>query len=582
MVAVAGALVLTACTSSDAVDPEGTSGEASGTQTSGAPTTSAQTGTAESSGEDSTGSDAETPIELPDGTEMIFEQGALIPMRDGVHLSANIFRPADPGEYPVLMAMTPYNKDLLPVEYEEDDGEIEVSEYAGFEQADPAYWVPRGYVVVSVDCRGMGLSEGDMALLTDLEATDYYDTIEWLAARGWSNGKVGLNGVSYMALNQWKAAELHPPHLAAIMPWEGFTDVYRDFAYHGGIGGSAFFGGWWEQRILPSKNPAAAEQPLLQEVEEHPLYGDFYDTLTPLNLDSIDVPAYVVASWPDHGLHTRGTIVGFEEIGSTDKWMEIHGRKKWEWYYSDEALARQERFFDHFLLGEANGMSEVPAVTYEVRDAYYEGEMRTSTTWPPSGAQVALHLDASTSSLAEQSPDAPSTARSTVADGESGTLRFSHTFSAPTEVTGSMNLRLWLSVEDANDADLFVGVQKYDADGVVVPLLGNDVEEGQVANGWLRASHRALDRARSTPTRPFHPHTEEVPVPDGDVVEVQIEIHPSSTAFEVGERMDVVIGGADLEESGQLHFGAIADSIVDVHTGPEHPSQLVFTVVEPD
>ncbi len=581
------ALSMTACSGDDTEQTESSStqGMTSTTGSSSTGSSEASTGSGEATSGSTgaptgTDTDALEPIVLPDGTEMLFEQGVDIPMRDGVNLSANIFRPAAPGQYPVIVAMTPYVKDWLPVEYDPFDGEIEISEYAGFEQPDPAYWVPRDYVVVSVDCRGMGTSEGDMALLTDLEAEDYYDTIEWLGVRPWSSGNVGLNGVSYMALNQWKVAQLHPPHLKAIMPWEGFTDVYRDFAYHGGIGGSAFFDGWWEFRILESKNPDSAVQSLYDDVANNPFDGDFYDSVSPTDLGSIDVPAYIVASWPDHGLHTRGTMRGYEQIGSEDKWMEIHGRKKWEWYYSDAAVARQEQFFDHFLHGEDNGMQDVPSVTYEVRSAYYEGETKTSSDWPPAGSTQTLDLDASDGTMSAQPADVAATADYSVVDGESGTVRFSHTFAQDTEISGSMNLRLWISVQNATDTDLFVGIQKFDADGTVVTLHGNDVEEGQVANGWLRASHRALDPERSSATRPYHLHTSADELTPGEIVEVQVEIHPSSTSFEAGQRIDVVIGGADQEESGLLHFGAHADGDVTVHTGADHPSQLVFHAVD--
>lgn len=131
----------------------------------------------------------------------------------------------------------------------------------------------------------------------------------------------------------------------------------------------------------------------------------------------------------------------------------------------------------------------------------------------------------------------------------------------------------------ADDADLFVGIQKFDADGVVVPMHGNGVEHGQVANGWLRASHRALDPARSTPTAPYHPHTDPLPLTPGEIVEVEIEIHPSSTYFAAGERLDVVIGGPDMEESGLLHLGAEPEGEVTVYTGAEYPSRLTFNVV---
>ncbi len=148
-------------------------------------------------------------VELADGTQMVIERDVSIPMEDGIVLSANVFRPDSDGEFPTLVGTTPYNKDFAG-DYDPEDGKIDVSEYAPFELPDPAFWVPNGYALAVVDARGMNASEGDTALLTELEARDYYDTIEWLAEQPWSNGNIGLNGVSYMALNQWGVAALAP------------------------------------------------------------------------------------------------------------------------------------------------------------------------------------------------------------------------------------------------------------------------------------------------------------------------------------------------------------------------------------
>ncbi len=516
-----------------------------------------------------------------DGSEFIFEKDVRIQMRDGITLSANVFRPNSDGTYPVIMAMTPYNKDWLDVEYEESDGHINVSEFATFEQADPAFWVPNGYVVIAVDNRGMNLSEGDMAILNDQEAQDYYDAIEWAGVQAWSNGNVGLNGVSYMAMNQWKVAELAPPHLKAFMPWEGLTDLYRDFAYHGGIGGNSFLQGWWMFRILENKHPNAAEQNLFNQVQLTPFLDAFYEHHSPSNLSSINIPAYVVASWPDHGLHTRGTLAGFEQIQSPYKWLEIHGRKKWEWYYSDEAKLRQLSFFNHFLADNDKSIMEQPSVTYELRSAYYEGETKYAENWPLSlGYETVLYLNAINNQLSESMPSSPSkseynTDTDTDPDtvSESERVVFSHTFSNDTEITGGMKAVLWISLEGAQDTDIFVGIQKHDINGEVVHFFGNDIENGQVANGWLRASHREQDLNRSSFLTPYHLHQQAQPILEDDIVEVEIEILPSSTLFRAGERLSIVIQGTDIEESG-LEHESISQGKVIIHTSEQYPSRL--------
>ena len=110
--------------------------------------------------------------------------------------------------------------------------------------SDPGHWVSRGYVVVNADLRGWGKSDGAGELFSDQEGLDCHDLIEWAAMQPWSNHRVGMSGVSYSAISQWAAAATRPPHLAAICPWEGFTDFYRDFARPGGVLENGFLSMW--------------------------------------------------------------------------------------------------------------------------------------------------------------------------------------------------------------------------------------------------------------------------------------------------------------------------------------------------
>src|SRR5579863_6976101 len=176
-------------------------------------------------------------------TSLVRERDLVVPMRDGVRLFANLFRPAVDGRYPVIMSVTPYGKDKLPdrlatffmrlagVKF----GNVSCSRLTGFESPDPAHWVRRGYAVVQADVRGMHKSEGHAGVLRDQDATDYYDLIEWAARQSWASGMVGLVGVSYLCMSQWRVAPLRPPALKAIIPWEGVTDLLRELAYQDGI-----------------------------------------------------------------------------------------------------------------------------------------------------------------------------------------------------------------------------------------------------------------------------------------------------------------------------------------------------------
>jgi putative CocE/NonD family hydrolase len=177
---------------------------------------------------------------------MRIEWNVPIPMDDGIVLRADVYRPVADGHYPVILSYGVYAKGLsfqegYPMQWEKmvtDHPEIlqgSTNKYQNWETTDPERWVPHGYAVVRVDSRGAGWSPGLMDPNCPKEIDDLYQCIEWAGTQPWSNGKVGMLGISYYAFNQWKVATKHPPHLAAIIPWEGRTDNYRDAAYHGGI-----------------------------------------------------------------------------------------------------------------------------------------------------------------------------------------------------------------------------------------------------------------------------------------------------------------------------------------------------------
>src|SRR5690606_401497 len=176
---------------------------------------------------------------------------------------------------------------------------------------------------------------------------------------------------------QYWVASLKPPHLAAINPWEGFSDWYREFAYHGGIRETGF---------LPRGSDnlrfsLGHTEDTLANVLAHPLYDDYWRSKE-IDLEAIEVPAFVVASWSDHGLHTRGTLEAFRRIASPRKWLEVHGQKKWANYYRPESRAKQAAFFDHFLKGGDGGIEAWPRVRIEVRESAAASTWRAEGDWP--------------------------------------------------------------------------------------------------------------------------------------------------------------------------------------------------------
>ncbi|HWI87289.1 MAG TPA: CocE/NonD family hydrolase [Sphingomonas sp.] len=523
---------------------------------------------------------------------MVIDRDYAITLRDGVKIYADVFRPADATGVPVIIGWGPYGKFAPPTYHHfykfggmTDDM---VSKYTAFEAPDPVFWTAAGYAVAIVDPRGAWESEGNANLWGAVkEGEDAYDVIEALAIEPWCNGRVGMSGVSYFTIIQWRAAAAKPPHLAAINPWEGFRDPYRETAYIGGIADR--FVQVWQMTSGWSHNEV---ENVWQMMEEHPLFDDYWASKV-ADLSDVDVPAYIVASWSDQGLHTRGTISAFNELKSKDKWLEVHGRKKWEYYYTPEALARQRQFFDRFLKGEDSGIDAWPRVRLELRDRYYQGEVREGQEWPPACVEYRpLYLDNQAGSLTDRFPaDAAAASYSVDADMSARAyhddrLEYDHVFDRDTEVTGDMKLRLWVQAAGADDMDVFVAIQKFDAAGNYVgfPFFSAQ-EDGPVALGWLRVSHRALDEERSTPWRPVHLHTKEETLAPDEIVPIDIEIWPSSTLFRAGEKLRVVIQGTDVYSYGEgkftpNHITRNAGRHV-VHAGGRFDSHLLIPVANP-
>ncbi len=514
---------------------------------------------------------------------MIIENDVRVTTRAGFDVSANVYRPDRDGRYPAIISMGPYGKDDLPVEYGGlfSNGQITVSEYAAFETPDPEFWTHYGYVVIAADSPGSGQSEGDLDLFGPIEAEAFYDLIEWAASQPWSNGSVGLSGESYFGVVQWYVAALSPPHLKAISPGEALTDIYRDAALHGGILAD-FIEPWTQYRILPAKRPdAVLVRNVAEAIEEHPLFDDYWAGWLP-DLEAISTPAYVIASWPDHGLHTRGTLLGFEQLGSDNKWLEIHGRKKWEYYYSRESLERQRRFFDRYLKDIDNGWEEIPTVRYERRNAFYDGEIHYAGDWPIPGADHRV-LFLTADGLLDNDLPADSTSLRYTATDRNQQLAFRHTFGNDTEITGSARLTLWVEAAGADDMDLYVGLSKLDRNGAEVRMAGyNDTENGHVASGWLRVSHREVDPEMSTPVRPYLLHRQLRKLNSGERVRVDVEILPSSTMFRTGESLVVRIQGTELPGAGDIaHVDAVNSGDHIVYVGGGTDSRLTVPVVVP-
>jgi predicted acyl esterase len=525
------------------------------------------------------------PAEYDCRTELglLIERNCVIELRDGTEIFCDLYRPEGATrDLPILLAWGPYGKHALSNQVFWPRSGVDprwLSPLTPFEGPDPVWWGGHGYAVAVVDPRGAWLSGGDFHHNGIQEAEDCADAIEWLGLREWGNGRVGMTGVSYLAAIQYLVAPLKPPPLAALNPWEGFSDWYREFAYHGGI---------LETGFLPRASDnivysLGRTENTWENVRAHPLIDEFWQSKA-LDLEAIEQPAFVVASWSDQGLHLRGTIEAYRRIRSREKWLEIHGQKKWANYYRTESRSRQLAFFDHFLRDRPTAVAVWPKVRFELRERHGVATSRTAAAWPlPDTEHCHLRLDAAAAAMGETAE-----AESSIDyDARQGRAVFDYRFAKPVDLAGYASLRLCVEAEGSDDMDLFVALQKLDSDGNLVGFTFYAFyENGPIALGWQRVSHRALDTSLSTPDRPVHVHTREDRLTRGECVPVEIEIWPFSARFEAGETLRLVVAGADIytREPGPplpfpLHEKTRNAGRHIVRTGGMYDSALLIPVV---
>lgn len=514
---------------------------------------------------------------------VVTDNNVAVPTRDGTVLRVNVCRPTGEGPFPVLLCAHPYGKDKLPAkgripfQYRilRQPGHVRFSSLTTWEAPDPAWWTAKGFAVVNCDLRGAGTSEGTGALLTVQEGQDGYDLVEWAAAQPWSTGAVGMLGVSYLAISQWNTAAQRPPHLRAIVPWEGMTDPYRDLLRPGGIQEIGFVTMW--ARGLKGNR---ATFDIAQRNTEHPVRDGFWESLTP-DLTAIDVPALICGSLSDNNLHSRGSIRGFQHISSCHKHLYTHRGGKWMTFYSEEARAAQLAFLNRHLRDGAE--KPLPPVRVEVRASRDEiVEVRAEDDWPlPSTQWTPLYLGAE-GLTAEPGPTQGSLDFHT----RRGGVRFGWTVPADTELTGPMALRLFVSMVGADDVDLFVGVEKW-CGSTYVPFEGSyGFGRDRVTTGWLKASMRTLDTEASTPSEPVPSYRSPKPLQPGEVVQVDIALGPSSTLFRAGDQLRVVVAGRWLWPvnplTGQLpaRYARGPRGTCTLHWGQNRQPRLLLPVIK--
>jgi hypothetical protein len=524
---------------------------------------------------------AESKSEIRDGMQIDWD--VPIQMDDGVVLRADVFRPQQEGRFPVILSYGPYAKGaafqekykgnwarLIKAAPEVLEGSS--NKYQNWELVDPEKWVPDGYICLRIDSRGAGRSPGVLDVWSPREGRDLYDCVEWAGTQGWSNGKVGVHGISYYAMNQWIVGALRPPHLAALCIWEGSSDYYRELCRHGGILCN-FLSSWFPRQVISVQHgvgdrglkshvtgePVSGPETLSDEElarnradtagepKSRPLFDDYYASRI-ADFSKIDAPLLSAGNWGGMGLHSRGNFEGWLAAGSKQKWLEVHGDTHFTHFYSRYGEALQKRFFGHFLKGEDTGWDKQPRVSLNVRHPGEKFVLRAEKEWPLARTQwIKYYLAPQDQGLTTTEPSADAVLTyETTGEGL--------TFSTPPmkhelEITGPVAAKFWISSE-TTDADLIVALRVFDPDGKEVTFIGSNDPRTPVALGWLRASHRKLDPAKSRPYRPWHSHDEEQPLVPGEPVEVDVEIWPTSIVVPPGYRLALTIRGKDYEVDG--------------------------------
>jgi predicted acyl esterase len=556
----------------------------------------------------------------PTEARLIVEKDVRIPMRDGSELFADVFRPDLSERVPAIMNLSVYQKDKLwvpPADLEEAP-----NPHMNWETANPQWWCPRGYALVRVDARGSGKSPGQSEPSSYQESLDFYDAVEWIAKRAWCSGKIGTLGISYHASSQWRLANLQPPSLKAIFPWEGRADQYRDQAYHGGIFAIGFLSTWHSMQTANhllgrprAYNPDAFHNDMLWHYMRNDLDSEYWRACS-ARWDKITVPLYTAGNWGGYAMHLRGSTEAFMRAASKHKKLRIHTGTHFHPFHSEEGRRDQLRWFDQWLKGIDTGILDEPPVKLAIRTGGGAFEWRTENEWPIARTKwTKLYLEPSSDDTASRAADAlegvltsappkqaskltysasgaskagvASASALALAHGSSGRTGVSFQtapFDADTEITGPIVLVVWVS-STSEDLDIFVTLRNIGPDGKDLFEVGQHGQPVPLTMGWLRASHRKLDAERSLPFRPYHAHDERRWLAPGEPVECQVEVWPTSIVLKRGHRLRVDVQPRDgIHAAPYTHYHADYNAGAEntIHMGGGMASYLLLPMIPPE
>jgi len=540
--------------------------------------------------------------------------------RDGVRLAGNVYLPDVEGKSPALLAYQPFGKKheemafWFPPQTRPShlwDGNLEAG--------DTRYVVARGYAHVVVDVRGTGESEGEF---TDIMGggEDVYDVVEWVAAQPWCDGNVGMIGISFLAAMQVNGALEQPPHLKAIFPEGGHYDAYR-LHYHGGIlwlmprAASEGRGGdsaiplravvsvmrktlpkeEFERRIKERlQDPDIRNYPNYHQMLNYPAgKGMWLDVLLnpydgpywwgsekPKDFRTIKIPVHYGAQWG------RGWVTD-EAI---DRFLEAQGPKRLVLRrpppmqerpfheFHDEII----RWYDHWLKSKDTGVMDTPPIKLFVQginEYRYENEWplaRTNWTKFYLRSRHRLLPEPEQFDAASVPPDGFYQPPLSVTNRVLSVSYATPPFEEDVEVTGPIALYLH-AVIDTEDTNWIIRMFDVDPQNRKVALT----------SGWLKASHREVDEAKSKPWAPYHPHVRSFPVTPGEMVEYPIKIHALSNVFRRGHSMELEIRNNEdpfdpllgILPPDAFHLNTMRATVHKIYRDRDHASYLLLPVI---
>jgi predicted acyl esterase len=541
------------------------------------------------------------------------EKNVYVTTRDGIRLAVNVYRPDAEGKFPALLAMGGYGKELQELLIPPQPLSKSAVWDGNIEAGDTTEIVPRGYVHVIGDVRGIGNSEGEYSGMgSTQEGKDGADVVEWIARQPWCDGNVGMIGYSYYGQMQLKVAIQQPPHLRAIFVSHVYADYYRDAAYAGGVL-TLFFYGLWDGRhgtsgyaprnavsrtmkALPKEEFERRRQELLKHPDivhfpnvyhllnypqknppffdmlMNPFDGPFWrDQSVYPEYDKIKVPVYVIGKVA-HEASSFWDV--FTNIKVPKKLLvKPNGPEERPWREDLELILK---WYDHWLKGKKTDVMDGPPMTVFVQGV---NQWRHTSEWPLPGTEwTKCYLRrweglAFAPELFQPEPDCFLQQPLILSNKRDSVQYVSPPMPENLEVMGPAAFNFFASI-DQDDTNWIAKLCDVSPSGA----------ETKLGKGYLKASHRALDKAKSKNYAPFHPHDKAVPVVPGEINEYNLSLGVLTNVFLPGHRMKLTMESLESPRDPEMqihyhpHLCSGRTTLHKVYRNREYQSHLVLPV----